>query len=300
MPTCIAMTIEPQSPEDFEITATNSLWVFVSLSQDDWHVADVVFGAGVLIANGVPSENIVVFTDRGGQPTDLRRLGVSSHSPSEMSLVLSGRNPTAAVVVAVTGHGLPGGLGQWFLQAPTAEVRSSVETIPGVKVCVWVLGQCYANAFRQAAVHSTCRTVLMGATQDSASISVGLTIDDVSWCANVFFVAFFLWLRQLSSGDDKPNHLAAAFASMIVTTESYLERWKNEIIAPKIEKLVASVSAHREHGEDPLVEATEAELQKARDGVLHSQAPWVLGEATSVRVKLKVVSNAPRIASESN
>ncbi|MDD9940867.1 MAG: hypothetical protein OXU20_07525 [Myxococcales bacterium] len=189
------------------ITASDSCWLFIAASQEPRHLSDIVFGASVLRARGVPMDRILVFTDHPAPGTILSGFGLANvHPLADLVTVAPTLESCTACVTVVTGHGVHDGIGQQAPALAPCDVLAATRGVPGVTCGVVVVGQCFAGVFNYLDAVSDCPVALLGATNLNTSLSVPVKLstrvqgDDGSstletWSANLFLYHFFLWLQ---------------------------------------------------------------------------------------------------------
>jgi len=277
-----------------KITKDNTLWVFLSCSQDERHIKDIIFGALVLQSLKVQNENILIFTDFNNAEIHFRPLGLEDNldDPLNLSSKLSKKRNCRYFVLVVTGHGHHQGIHHRkdsFI-TPDGILKSLRKT--EAEAGVVLLGQCFSGIFNFLDVTKNVHMAIIGATNLDFSFSGSIAVDPPakdtngnvilnSWEANLFLLQFFKWLAKKIDidGDGKFSLMdaykcAGTLASgqimdfkTIITKEIYPLRKKIDILKD---------NKDRTPDEDLELDSKEKELVLAIKKRFINQEPWVL------------------------
>jgi hypothetical protein len=195
----------------YQITATNTCWVFVSGSTDARHFLDIVYGVTCLKKQGVQDNDIFVFHDfDAAQATPkLNANGIAPRlfAPADLAVELAQLAGYEHLVLATSGHGQLEGLSTVPPISPHG-LYAAVRGAP-VSLGIIVLGQCQAGVFHFTDALTAPPLVVIGATNLSLSLSttmVGFSVATGGWSANAFLAYFFQWLGAPVDVDGDGKH----------------------------------------------------------------------------------------------
>lgn len=234
-----------------KLLGRDTIWVFISGSDEKRFVDDISFGIQCLRSRGFLLKNILAFIDQPLGPAfgSTYRLpeGLTVRTTNELQQVLGNQNSSTLVVV-VTGHGNHNGI------AASPDIQpynllSIVKGLPSLGSALIVLGQCFAGTFNYLEARSihpeTRKTIppevcIIGATDLNVSVSLPVDISqdpnlaqfacEKSWSANLFLFFFMLQLAQPIDidGDGKHTVMDAYKVAGIFTNDVLL---KNKVRA---------------------------------------------------------------------
>jgi hypothetical protein len=213
------------------LTIANTTWLFISSSEEERHLLDIVFGYQTLVAIGVDPSRIYIFVDHPLPDIHLNPYGISRiHALEDIRADVIQVASTENVVLIVGGHGSHQGLGSGHLTAD--QILKWVRTIPNIELGLIVLTQCYAGIFNFLDALSSPKLVFIGATNLHPSVSIAIRLPDAmpladgsrgndAWSANIFSLGFFHWLRRPLDidGDGATNLLDAYKFSGVFSSE---------------------------------------------------------------------------------
>ncbi|MBD1825027.1 hypothetical protein H6F51_21395 [Cyanobacteria bacterium FACHB-DQ100] len=278
---------------------SDSIWVFLSGSDEDRFLSDISFGVQCLLHRKFPMQNILLFID---QPSGSNfayaysfPTGIQVHQTAQLEVELCSRNFKKLVVV-VTGHGgITGIVASPDIQpCPLLEV---IKSLTDIEVALVVLGQCYAGTFNFLEARSINQTgkvlppeiCLLGATDLAASLSASVDLSTITtinqfqcslkWSANLFLIYFMLHVASPIDldGDNRFTVLDAYKAAGIGTNthllnlrQQTLREFYAVILSSTVSQLTQQVVAQQ------LAEKARQDLMAASEAVLTNQSPWIL------------------------
>jgi hypothetical protein len=170
----------------------STFWIFISGSDEDSHVEDIIFGLSCLEKRGVSPDRIAVFIDKSDRWIFIDESRFSSkitiNSTYEITDILNSQI-TEKVVVFVTGHGNENGIKVLEQNGEDYEIKpyqliKLVQNINGLQSGLIILGQCYAGTFNFLNLESsdtgqpTPEISIIGATDLQVSINATFSPDD--------------------------------------------------------------------------------------------------------------------------
>lgn len=280
-----------------------TLWTFLSCGTEPRHLQDIVFAVHVLRLRGVAWKDILVFTDHPAPEKYLQPFGIHNAFPvAELAAQLSGAAPHSSVVLTVTGHGSPTGLGDGTAVTPSG-LCSSIRKVPEVAICVVVLAQCFGGVFNYLDATRQPPLVIIGATNLNASLSTLISLakpivqEDgapglVAWLANLFMFFFFTWIQSPHDIDgDGELNLVDAYKFAGVVSNLRLQNLKTRLFreaelfrrqCEQTQEAAAKFDGTPDAGTPPhklaLLEAETAQkkLQTTLENLYLHQEPWIL------------------------
>lgn len=263
------------------------LYVFISNSTEDRHLKDIAFGATVLIGKGVSNRNIVVFTDDPRANGVLSAYGADQIYPlADVETVLQGLT-FEHVLVTITGHGAPNGIGG---NLGPANLCSYIRSIQNLHSGIVVLCQCYAGVFNYVLASANPQLVFLGATNLTSSLSSSVSIlDDAiytslgQWSANLFMFYFFSWIHN-PVDIDGDGHLT------ILDAYKFAGAYSHESVAKvkggtftKLQELYVTLLGLKYNQQlqpslhvDMEIDATQTLIENNLQIIHVSQEPWLL------------------------
>lgn len=296
---------------EFSIEADDTLWVFLSDSNEVRHTYDVIHAVTVLLSRGVPIASMLFFTDDPQAVKYTSAAGCPNPLPiSSLNQVLESTDGFSTVFLVVGGHGCYKGIGDPVKFAPH-QLVAAARSVPGLDLVVIAVTQCFAGVFNFADARTDPPLVILGAANLGSSLSTptnfvlksgGFEID--GWSANSFMFYLFRWLHSAFDvdGDGSLSLLDAyKFAGAIaadaisMTKPRYFVRSKlladqHQTAHAQFEAMDAAAKAGGpfDPGLELSVRALETSLTQAVS-ILHlNQEPWLLHADLARRVKIKI------------
>lgn len=303
----------PSTPA--QITPTNTLWIFVSGSQEARHVNDIIFGVDVLRKRGVDPRHIFIFSDHKDNATHLGPYGITQHvyPTSDLSARLAVAEKHSFAVLIATGDGDENGIATTppagiSLNAVTKAVRGC----SGIEAGIIVLCQCFGGVFNFADATVDPPLILIGATNLNMSLSYMATLaapimrtDGTpglqQWEANVFMLHFLGWFTQPADvdGDGRPT-IMDAFKYAGVRSNNQLRNMKSlayvglDALLPAFRAALQEVENAKQQNKpaDEVKKLTmDADamaiiLEKGLTSLHLHQEPWILHAALARRIHL--------------
>jgi hypothetical protein len=294
------------------LLSEESLWVFLSGSNEVRFLMDISFGIECLRHRNIKPEQILVFIDSEGVwstqgyafPT-----GIKIYPTSQLGKVLKDLVPLQLTLV-VTGHGNVNGISAQRNIKPY-ELLSIVKGIDSLKCALVVLGQCYAGTFNYLDVRSTAVETsrdklkgnsteksdgkilpdicIIGATNLHFSISYFVNLSNVSkfrsfqcpksWVANIFLMHF---MTNVAFPDDIDGD---GLYSVMDTYKSAGILSNQDLIEINRRNFTHLLNLHKDFSADrddsrPLLqqlrEKTIREYGEVLGIFLNQQNPWIL------------------------
>lgn len=199
----------PMAIHHFKLTQTN--WIFVAGgAAEQRHLDDIIFGALVLIKNGVSPTAIHIFTDHPKASNHFEELEMDEQIKPLSAFFTSIKDIGGSehCVVIVSGHGSPEGIpiieGEKVITISPSAFLDAVRSVKDIKTATIVLGQCYAGIFNFLDARTEPKLSVLGATNLYSSLSSPLGLMQPlttpkgkeiisAWNANLFLAFFFLW-----------------------------------------------------------------------------------------------------------
>ncbi|MDM5100857.1 hypothetical protein [Aeromonas salmonicida] len=188
------------------INNNNTLYSFISDSDEPRHILDIVHGVLTLVNKGVPSHSIKIFTDypQVFYYTQPFFNDINIDRISMMNTILHSEKGYNNVIFIVTGHGRPDGIGASTLSIPPHNLIDTVRNIPDIQCGIVILCQCYAGVFNYINATQHPPVVVIGAANLGPSLSppINYVLHDKNtppnpifpgWQANAFMFFFFRW-----------------------------------------------------------------------------------------------------------
>lgn len=292
-----------------KLLETDTVWAFLSGSDEDRFLSDISFGVACLQHRQLPEGNILLFVDQPSGANFLPAYGfpdaVEIHPTQKLPTVLTAKAPRKLVLV-VTGHGKVNGISASPDIQPY-KLLEIIKSIQGLETSLVVLGQCFAGTFnfleakRIDASGSILppEVCLIGAADLTSSLSIAVDLSSVEvvnqfacqlqWNANFFIMHF---MSQVANpvdydGDTRFSVLDAYKAAGIATNQQLLElrrsvlkRFFEELLRATIVKLTQNTLAQR------LAEKAREDWLAASDANLTHQTPWILHANLARRLEL--------------
>jgi hypothetical protein len=280
--------VPPNEPH--HITAAGSSWLFVSSSREPRHLFDIVYAVDVLRKRGVPDSAISVFSDHPKPLTFLAPFGVTQvHALQELESTAKSLAPASTAVVVVTGHGGPFGIGDGNSHVSPCSLLRVARSVPNVRACVLVLGQCFAGVFNYLDALSAPPVVILGATNLNSSVSTAVQLKNpiapvaqgaqplASWSANLFLLRFFEWVLAPHDVDgDNDVTLVDAYKYAGALAQNEVVKGKGGLFRAA-QRLSLELIAMEHAGADPLQRAARSQLLEQQLELLYNhQEAWLL------------------------
>lgn len=284
--------------EAHPVTATNTLWVFVSCSHEPRHLYDIIFAVDCLRHRGIPDAEMLVFVDHPTPGQHLHAYGIEAVFPvTALGAVLATARPHEHVVVTVAGHGSIVGLGIESAPPvrPAALIRAT-RSVPGIKLATLLVTQCFGGIFNLLDASTKPEMVTIGATNLNPSASLGIELSKpilqrdgspgiVHWSANIFMMGFFSWLRSPTDVDgDGRMTMLDAYKHAGASSNEQLRQAKSGLFL-HARKLASDLEAARASGALPItIDAIDLKLTRALSSLHLHQEAWLLHASLARRI----------------
>ncbi len=287
----------------------NTRWFFMlpsSQEAEERHIYDIAFGVKCLISKGISYSSIVYIIDNS--------------SPSKINAVFSKMNlePPSVIyksnqlddilennsyknaVVFITGHGSPEGLDSQNPIKPYT-LYKKFQVTSNFRRVVFYLGQCYSGIFNKMPLsthlglkkgehNNHCNIVAIGSTGLFSSISAPITINNVTWSANIFLIYVFNWIMNPTDidGDGSYSVMDSFKSATILTNEALIDIKKHDNMQSLIqqsqlftcvEKLKSDTVAEDEKNNLMLEIQALEKMLKIRYII---QEPWILNSHIAI------------------
>jgi hypothetical protein len=268
--------------------------VFVSCSNEARHLDDIIYGVDVLRSRGVDSADILVFVDHPTPAAHLDPYGVANVFPAaELGTRLAQSTPHASVVLIVTGHGCEIGLGDGSQLRP-ANLCSAARSVPDARICVLMMGQCFAGIFNFVDCYGTPPLIVIGGTNLNLSVSLPLNLKHpvlqtngkvglANWSANLFAFHFLGWIRSpIDIDGDGALTLLDAYRYAGAVSNGQLRQFKALVF-------------RQAHAQERALSEAEGQLHSVQAVIQAAggQAlPTQLQEAATLKLKIKALSTS--------
>lgn len=197
------------------LTHSRTRWVLFlatsSITPDDRHVYDLVFGLMSLERAGVLQEDISIYVDGANRNSISALFSIASshhyliNTTTDFFTELV-HNSHENLMLFITGHGSEKGIDAATPITPY-KLLNAIKDAPGLKKAVVYFGQCFAGVFnyvnaRRQKVKATSgpEVVFIGATNLHESLSAStrewFPCGEVAWVANVFLLHVFRWISS--------------------------------------------------------------------------------------------------------
>jgi hypothetical protein len=273
------------------ISPQNTSWVFISSSEEERHLLDIVYGYQTLISIGVDPSSIWIFVDHPLPDIHLNPYGISRiNSLEDIQVGTAEVTSSTNIILIVGGHGSHAGLGSGHLTAD--QIIKWVRSIPDIELGIIILTQCYAGIFNFLDALKVPQLVFIGATNLNPSVSIpirlpkAMTLADGSegndaWSANIFSLGFFHWLCNPLDidGDGTANILDAYKFSGVFSTEEL--RSNKCYTYQRVQLLYEELRDREKNAEADVslqfeVDAIRRQLQQELVFLYIHQEPWLL------------------------
>jgi len=279
------------------VTATNTLWVFVSCSHEPRHLYDIIFAVDCLRCRGIGDAQILVFVDHPTPGQHLHAYGIEAVFPiSALGAVLSTARAHEHVVLTVAGHGSIVGLGMESAPVRPAALIRATRSVPGIKLATLLVTQCFGGIFNLLDASTKPEMVTIGATNLNPSASLGIQLSKpllqrdgspgiASWSANIFMMGFFAWLRAPTDVDgDGAVTMLDAYKHAGASSNEQLRQAKSGLFL-HARKLASDLEVARESGALPFtLDAIELKLNRALSSLHLHQEAWLLHASLARRI----------------
>jgi hypothetical protein len=278
----------------------DTVWVFISGSDEERFLDDIAFGVQCLIYRGFLTNNILLFVDQQSPLSILTSYpypdGIEIFETREFREQVLRRNLRNLVVV-VTGHGSSSGIDASPSISP-CELLESVKAVPNLIYGLIVLGQCYAGTFNFLEARKIDQVsnkivppeiCIIGATDLTFSVSVPVNISSdnilqnflctLDWNANLFlfFFMFQVAMPKDIDGDGITTVIDAYKAAGIFTNERLLNTKQQAFFSFSQTLLTSTISQLVQGGMASLLAGrAKQDLATACDTILINQNPWIL------------------------
>ena len=283
-----------------KLLGPDTIWVFISGSDEERFVDDISFGIQCLLSRGHLLNKILVFIDQPLGPafSSTYRLptGLIVYATKELQQVLGDQNSSTLAVV-VTGHGNHNGV------AASPDIQpynllSIVKGLPSLGSALIVLGQCFAGTFNYLEARSTHpktrkiippEVCIIGATDLNFSVSLPFDISqdsnlvqfacEKSWNANLFLFYFMLQLlKQIDIDGDGKHTVIDAYKVAGISTNGELLRGKVRAYIDIFQIIQRSTVSQLKQTSvaQQLAEKAREDIAKVSEVILINQNPWIL------------------------
>jgi len=194
-----------------QLLEPDTIWAFVSGSDEERFLCDIIFGINCLLHRGFLPSNILLFIDQpiGSGFASIYKFpqDLTFFPTHEIKQQLINKNPKKLTVI-VTGHGTEEGILTSSNIKPY-DLLSTLKEIEDLDYALIILGQCFAGTFNFLEARSidpiTKKVIspeicIVGATDLTFSISVSIDISEIDtinnfdcahkWQANIFLFYF--------------------------------------------------------------------------------------------------------------
>jgi hypothetical protein len=286
------------------LLTNETIWIFLSGSDDDRFLDDIAFGIQCLLHRGFPSSNIYALVDQSSSPASIfgiysQIFGRQIFPTQYLQTLFATRQDFKNLVLVVTGHGSEQGIEANPTIKPYPLI-SLVKSQPGLENALIVLGQCFAGAFNymdargvasQDGEPLSSKICIIGATDLTESVSSYSNLDSDSlfqyfacikaWKANLFLLYFMISVAfpQDIDGDGQCNVMDAyKFAG--IRTNQRLIGVRSEILQIfhrlTIDSTVERLNPESLDKAQLLEETAKVDLITTLAGFLSNQSCWIL------------------------
>jgi hypothetical protein len=280
------------------VTATNTLWVFVSCSHEPRHLYDIIFAVDCLRHRGIADAQILVFVDHPTPGQHLHAYGIEAVFPvTSLGAVLATARAHEHVVVTVAGHGSIVGLGRENAPVRPAALIRATRSVPGIERATLLVTQCFGGIFNLLDASTKPEMVTIGATNLNPSASLGIELNKpllqrdgspgiANWSANIFMMGFFSWLRSPTDVDgDGRMTMLDAYKHAGASSNEQLRQAKSGLFL-HARKLASDLELARASGALPItLDAIELKLQRALSSLHLHQEAWLLHASLARRIQ---------------
>lgn len=275
-------------------------WFFIlpsSTEAEERHIYDIAFGVKILLYKKVEYKDIAIIIDHAPD-IKIKMIFSALDVPLPMKIydttqidTLLVNNTYKNAVIFITGHGSPRGLDSDPPIKPYP-LYYKFQTAAQFKRVIFYFGQCYAGIFNQMPLsthlglnsNSKCNMVAIGSTGLFSSVSAPITVNNITWSANIFLMYIFNWLLANDDvdGDGKLSVMDSFKFASIYTNEALKEIKKQDNIQSFIEQSNLIACIDRLYSKDiPQEEKDNIQLEiQALEKMLEIryviQAPWIL------------------------
>jgi hypothetical protein len=278
---------------------SDTVWAFLSGSDEERFLSDILFGIKCLLYRNLPKENILLFIDQLDGSNFVAAYdfpkGIAIYSTAELEAKLTA-NSIKKLVIVVTGHGNLKGISA----SPDIQpyhLLSVIRKLPGAEAALVVLGQCFAGTFNFLEARSKDadgkviipEICFMGATDLTYSVSVPVDLSKapiadqlefpLQWNANLFLMFFMLQVAAPIDfdGDDRFSVLDAYKASGIGTNAELLRIKRVAFMSLQQSIVDSTISQFSQPAvAQQLIERARQDLDSASNTILTNQNPWIL------------------------
>jgi hypothetical protein len=289
----------------------STFWVFISGSDENQYVQDILFGTLCLVKKrDVSTDSIAVFIDKSNESSFIDTSefpdGITISSTCEMPTILKSKKMDKIVVV-VTGHGNERGIQAYLPDKNPYEIRPNefielIQEIEGLKYGLIILCQCYAGTFNflDVTTHHTNSQLpeisIIGATDLQVSISAEFMIKkdlpiksnaryfecEPKWIANFFLVFFMYYIAFPENADgDELTTILNIYKLAGAQTNKILIKAKQGLLLYFLSPIRQSLLHDEERlstdnpiNQDITTDAEKDYLEKSAL-LLSSQNPWI-------------------------
>lgn len=275
-------------------------WFFIlpsSTEAEERHIYDIAFGVKILLYKKMEYKDIAIIIDHAPD-IKIKMIFSALDVPLPMKIYNTTQVDTLLVnntyknaVIFITGHGSPRGLDSEPPIKPYP-LYYKFQTAAQFKRVIFYFGQCYAGIFNQMPLsthlglnsNSKCNMVAIGSTGLFSSVSAPITVNNITWSANIFLMYIFNWLLANDDvdGDGRLSVMDSFKFASIYTNEALKEIKKQDNIQSFIEQANLRACIDKLYSKDiPQEEKDNIQLEmQALEKMLEIryviQAPWIL------------------------
>ena len=283
-----------------QLISEDTVWVFLSGSDEERFLDDISFGIECLIYRGIDPSRILVFVDQASTISVLSAYSfpqkIGYYPTSKLKNILDQINPVQLALI-VTGHGCFNGIVASSVITPNA-LLTITKSVSSLKYALVILGQCYAGIYNFLEAKTFDKTTneklspeicIIGATNLNVSLSISIKIStfpppfnsfscNKEWLANIYLLFFMCYVATPVDvdGDNIINVLDSYKMAGIQTNESlhklklslFLESYT--LLSDTVSQLVKEATAKE------LAEKAKKDLIYLLDTILTNQNSWIL------------------------
>jgi hypothetical protein len=282
-----------------KLLESDTTWIFLSGSDEDRFLSDILFGIQCLLHRNLPEQNIFLFIDQPSGSNFISTynfpVGINIYHTNQLSVELNSRN-TEKLVIVVTGHGGLRGISASPDIQP-CKLLELIKALPNLETALVVLGQCYAGTFNFLEVRSVDlggkvlapEICFIGATDLASSLSVYVDVSSIpvfnqflcplQWTANFFLLYFMQQVADPIDYDgDGTFTVLDAYKAAGIGTNAQLLKLRQDVLRDFYQTLLTStVSQLTQHPvAQQLAEKARQDLMGVSEIILTNQSPWIL------------------------
>lgn len=295
-----------------QLLEPDTIWAFVSGSDEERFLCDIIFGVNCLLHRGFPLNNILLFIDQpiGSGFASIYKFpeDLAFFSTNEIKQQLINKKPKK-LIVFVTGHGTEEGIST-SLNIKPYHLLSTLKGLGDLDYALIILGQCFAGTFNFLEARSvdpvskkviSPEICIIGATDLTFSLSVYVDISKIdiindfdcshNWQANIFLF-HFMYFVALPIDIDGDGHISVLDIYKLtgINTTKHLAIVKQNEIRNIFQNLL-NLTEMRSQTEASLLskqfeEKAHQDLFASSSMILVSQDCWILNANLARQLKL--------------